>query len=138
MKNLLFPSRIDKIQLRAERNPMIWNVTQVALGGAIGSVLRYLTVSAISAPLGTFLVNVAGSFVMGVLFVILSSRPALSPLLMTGILGGYTTFSAFSLDTLKLWQSGQPASALAYVAGSVALSLVAVALGAALARGAFA
>lgn len=117
---------------------MIWNVTQVALGGAIGSVLRYLTVSAISAPLGTFLVNVAGSFVMGVLFVILSSRPALSPLLMTGILGGYTTFSAFSLDTLKLWQSGQPASALAYVAGSVALSLVAVALGAALARGAFA
>ena len=117
---------------------MIWTLSQVALGGAIGSVLRFLTVSAISAPLGTFLVNVAGSFAMGVLFVLLSSRTALSPLLMTGVLGGFTTFSAFSLDALKLWQSDQTLPALAYVAGSVALSLVAIALGAALARGAFA
>jgi CrcB protein len=117
---------------------MIWTISQVALGGAIGSVLRYLTVSAVSAPLGTFLVNVVGSFAMGVLFVALSSRTHLSPLLMTGILGGFTTFSAFSLDALKLWQSGQTPTALAYVAGSVLLSLVAIALGAALARGAFA
>jgi CrcB protein len=138
MKNLLYPSSIDKIRLRAERNPMIWTISQVALGGAIGSVLRYLTVSAVSAPLGTFLVNVAGSFVMGILFVVLSSRPGLSPLLMTGILGGFTTFSAFSLDALKLWHSGQTPAALAYIAGSVLLSLVAIALGAALARGAFA
>ncbi len=117
---------------------MIWTLSQVALGGAIGSVLRYLTVSAISAPLGTFVVNVAGSFVMGILFVLISSRTTLSPLLMTGVLGGFTTFSAFSLDTLKLWQSGQTPTALAYVAGSVVFSLLAVALGAALARGAFA
>ena len=110
----------------------------MALGGAIGSVLRYLTVTAFSAPLATVFVNVAGSFVMGILFVTLANRSALSPLLMTGILGGFTTFSAFSLDALKLWQSGQTFAALAYIAGSVILSLTAVALGAALAREAFA
>ncbi len=107
---------------------------QIALGGAIGSVLRYLTIWAVSAPIGTLIVNVAGSLVMGVLFVVLSSRPYLSPLLMTGVLGGFTTFSAFSLDALKLWQAGQMWPALAYVLASVILSLIAVALGAALAR----
>jgi fluoride exporter len=117
---------------------MIWTLSQVALGGAIGSVLRYATVAAISAPLGTFIVNVAGSFIMGALFVTLASRTQLSPLLMTGILGGFTTFSAFSLDALKLWQSGQSTQALLYIAASVILSLIAVALGAGLARGAFA
>ena len=121
---------------------MISTLIQVALGGAIGSVLRYLTVLGASRwlgagfPYGVLIVNVAGSFVIGVLFVALAGREALSPLLMTGILGGFTTFSAFSLDTLKLWETGQPAQAVAYVAGSVLLSLAAVALGAALARGA--
>ena len=117
---------------------MFWTVLKVAIGGAIGSVLRYLTVAAVTAPLATFLVNVAGSFVMGILFVSLANRSQLSPLLMTGILGGFTTFSAFSLDALKLWQSGQTTSALIYVIGTVTLSLIAVALGAALAREAFA
>ncbi len=111
---------------------MIWTLTQVAIGGALGSVLRFLTVSAVGAPLATLAVNVLGSFVMGVLFILLSSRMHLSPLLMTGVLGGFTTFSAFSLDTLKLYQSGQPGTALAYVAASVLLSLLAVALGATL------
>lgn len=111
---------------------MIWTLSQVALGGALGSMLRYLTVSWIGAPLATLAVNVLGSFVMGVLFVALSSRTHLSPLLMTGILGGFTTFSAFSLDTWKLWQAGQSGNALAYIAASVGLSLIAVALGATL------
>ena len=117
---------------------MFWPVFQVALGGAVGSVLRYLTVAAVTAPLATFLVNVAGSFAMGALYVSLANRSQLSPLLMTGILGGFTTFSAFSLDALKLWQAGQTTAALAYTVGTVILSLIAVALGAALARGAFA
>lgn len=117
---------------------MFYTLSQVALGGAIGSVLRYATVTAIGAPLGTMIVNVVGSFIMGVLFVTLATRTQVSPLLMTGILGGFTTFSAFSLDALKLWQSGQPTQALLYIAASVILSLTAVALGAALARGAFA
>lgn len=117
---------------------MILTLTQVAIGGAIGSVLRYLMVVGIGAPVATLLVNVMGSFLMGVLFISLAHRTNLSPLLMTGVLGGFTTFSAFSLDAMKLWESGQTLQAGLYVLASVILSLVAVALGAALARGAFA
>ena len=107
----------------------------IALGGAAGSVLRYLMVSAIGAPLGTAAVNVLGCFAIGVLFILIGSRETWHLLLMTGLLGGFTTFSAFSLDTLKLVEAGQPLQAAAYVLGSVALSLIAVALGVALARG---
>jgi CrcB protein len=107
----------------------------IALGGAVGSILRYLMVSAIGAPLGTAAVNVLGSFLIGVLFVLLGSRDSWQVLLMTGLMGGFTTFSAFSLDTLKLVEAGQPMQAAAYVLGSVALSLIAVALGVALTRG---
>jgi len=114
---------------------MIWTLTQVALGGAIGSALRFGAVAAIGAPLGVLVVNVVGSFAMGMAFVLLSAR--LSPLLMTGVLGGFTTFSAFSLDALKLWETGQGLMAAVYVGSSVLLSLVAVALGAGLARGVF-
>lgn len=115
---------------------MFSTLAQVALGGAIGSVLRFLSVQAVGAPVATLVVNVVGSFVMGVLFVALSSRMQFAPLLMAGVLGGFTTFSAFSLDALKLWQGGQAPQAALYVAASVALSLAAVALGAALAKGA--
>jgi len=129
---------VDKSQGLADRTQMIWTIFQVAIGGAIGSVLRHLSVAAFTAPLATFIVNVAGCFVMGILYVGLASRAQFSPLLMTGILGGFTTFSAYSLDALKLWQSGQTIAALAYTCGTVVLSLTAVALGAALAREAFA
>ncbi len=115
---------------------MFWTLSQVAIGGAIGSVLRYLTVAAFGAPWAVVAVNVLGSFVMGMLFVVLATRAALSPLLLAGVLGGFTTFSAFSLDALKLWQSGQAVQAVLYVGLSVGLSLLAVALGAALAKGA--
>lgn len=111
---------------------MIWNATLVAIGGALGSVLRFLTISVVGGPMATLLVNVAGSLVMGALVVTLRQ----SPLLMTGVLGGFTTFSAFSLDAVHLYQNGQAPQALLYVAASVLLSLLAVALGAALARGA--
>lgn len=106
----------------------------IALGGAAGSVLRYLMVFTIGAPLGTAAVNVLGSFAIGVLFILLGAREGWQVFLMTGLLGGFTTFSAFSLDTLKLIQSGQTLQAAAYVLGSVALSLSAVALGVAIAR----
>ncbi|MDO8986506.1 CrcB family protein [Cypionkella sp.] len=114
---------------------MFYTLSQVALGGAIGSVLRHLCISSLGAPWATALVNIAGSFVMGICFVTLA-RTNLSPLLMAGVLGGFTTFSAFSLDSLKLWQSGQIPQAAVYTLASVTLSLIAVALGAALARGA--
>ena len=107
----------------------------IALGGALGSVLRYLMVSAIGAPMGTVVVNVIGCFAIGVLFVLIGSRESWHFFLMTGLMGGFTTFSAFSLDALKLFEQGHTLQAAAYALGSVALSLLAVALGVALARG---
>ena len=111
---------------------MVVMLLQVAIGGAIGSVLRFGAISLAGAPLATVIVNALGSFAMGVLFVMLPIR--LAPLFMTGVLGGFTTFSAFSLDALRLYQSGQTAQAALYVAASVLLSLLAVAAGAALAQ----
>lgn len=122
---------------------MVPIIAQVALGGAIGAVGRYLVQAAAlrafgpALPLGTLAVNVAGSFLIGVLFVLLADRGLMrvAPFLMAGILGGFTTFSTFALDTLLLWERGQHGLAMAYVGGSVGLSLAAVAAGAALARG---
>jgi CrcB protein len=105
----------------------------IALGGALGSVLRYLMVAAIGAPWGVAAVNVLGSFLIGALFVLIP-RDGWQLFLMTGLLGGFTTFSAFSLDALKLFEQGQPGQAALYVLASVALSLIAVALGVAIAR----
>lgn len=114
---------------------------QVAIGGAIGSVARlgmYRTIPVQGFPLATFLVNVSGSLVMGLLAALLARRGGdWAPLLLTGILGGFTTFSAFSLDALTLWERGQGALAAFYVAGSVLLSLAAVFLGMTIGRGLF-
>ena len=118
---------------------LIW----VALGGAIGSALRYLTNLAalrllgVGFPWGTAVVNVVGSFAMGLLAVLLLERTGnsrLAPFLMTGVLGGFTTFSAFSLDALRLVEEGHMDSAVYYIAGSVALSIAALMIGMALAR----
>lgn len=117
-------------------------LSQVALGGAIGAMARYLTsVAALRLlgagfPWGTLIVNVLGSFLMGLLVVLLAQRDAtrLAPFLMTGILGGFTTFSAFSLDALALYERGETMLAGFYVAASVLLSLSAMALAMVLAR----
>ena len=109
-------------------------ILHVALGGALGSVLRHLAVTLFGAPWAVMGINVVGSFGMGVFYVALSARLPLSPLMMTGLLGGFTTFSAFSLDTLKLWEAGRPLTAALYAGGSVLLSLLAVAAGVTLAR----
>lgn len=115
---------------------------QVALGGAIGAVARYATYRAIPAhgpgfPVATVAVNVLGSLVMGLLAALLMRRGGgdYAPLLLTGILGGFTTFSAFSLDALTLWERGQHGGALIYIIGSVLLSLFAVMAGMAIGRG---
>lgn len=125
---------------------MFLTLLQVAIGGAIGASLRYL--SSVAAmrligpgfPWATLFVNILGSFVMGVLVVTLAHKDAnrLAPFLMTGILGGFTTFSAFSLDTVTLWDRGVPMTAALYVLGSVALSLLAIVLGMLAARAVFA
>jgi CrcB protein len=126
---------------------MIMTMTQVALGAAIGGVLRFGTGLALlrafgptAFPLGTIAVNVIGSFLMG-LFFVLSARHGLgawNPFVMAGLLGGFTTFSAFSLETVTLLERGQAGLALAYVLGSVVLSLGALWGGIVLARGAMA
>ena len=121
---------------------MILTLTQVALGGAMGASLRYLTnVGALrlfgpSFPWGTMIANVLGSFLMGVLFVVLAQKGGMraAPFLMTGVLGGFTTFSAFSLDAVTLWERGASVAALGYVAGSVILSLAALGAGMIMAR----
>ena len=115
---------------------------QVALGGALGASARYLTGRATlhlfgpGFPWGTLVVNVVGSFLMGVLVVALAHLSAnrLAPLLMTGLLGGFTTFSAFSLDAVTLWERGQSLQAAGYVAASVILSIGALFAGLAVAR----
>ncbi|MCF1707584.1 fluoride efflux transporter CrcB [Tabrizicola sp. J26] len=122
---------------------MFGTILQVAVGGALGSVARYLTNVSVMRTLGpgfpwqTVIVNVFGSFLMGVLVVWLGHKGLTrqAPFLMTGILGGFTTFSAFSLDAVTLWERGAAGQAAAYVVGSVVVSLAALFLGMTLTRG---
>ncbi|HEY8369809.1 MAG TPA: fluoride efflux transporter CrcB [Thermodesulfobacteriota bacterium] len=107
----------------------------VALGGAIGSLLRVLASQALAQrfgvgfPYGTFAVNVTGSFLIGVAAGVLAPRLSLAPgawaLLVPGFLGGYTTFSAFEMETLSLLRGGAPGRALLYVGASVVIGLFA-------------
>lgn len=108
----------------------------IALGGAIGAVLRHMLnigiakVAGSDFPWHTMLINISGSFVMGLLVTLMALRWNVSTeiraFLTTGILGGYTTFSAFSLDFAVLVERKAYALAGAYAAGSVVLSLVAI------------
>lgn len=117
-------------------------ILQVALGGALGASARYVTgIAAVRLlgkgfPWGTLTVNILGSFLMGVLVVALLHLSAnrFAPLLMTGLLGGFTTFSAFSLDAVTLYERGQFGAAAGYVAASVLLSIAALVAGLGLAR----
>ena len=127
---------------RATDAAMIMTFFQVALGGAIGACLRFgaglllLRGGQTGLPLPTLSVNILGSFAMG-LFAVWSfhkGQGALNPFVMSGILGGFTTFSAFSLEAFTLFERGQIALAGAYVAASVVLSIGALVLGAPLAR----
>lgn len=112
-------------------------VLSVALGGAIGASLRYgvgawaLRAFGPGFPVGTMVVNVLGSLVMGLVAVALLHRfPGTwghyAPFVMTGVLGGFTTFSAFSLDALNLIENGRMGQAALYVGGSVLLSILAL------------
>ena len=116
----------------------------VALGGAIGASLRHLVNLAGlrllggQFPWGTVTVNIVGSFAMG-LFIAFMARQALGSqelrlFVTTGILGGFTTFSAFSLDFAALWERGAVSLAFAYAAGSVVLSIAALFAGLAISR----
>lgn len=116
-------------------------IVMVAMGGACGAVLRYGVVAAANMsglvfPLGTLSVNVLGSFLIGVVSVYwLAAGAAVGEsqlFFQTGLLGAFTTFSAFSLDTMVLWQNGQAKAAALNVVLNVLLCLAAVAAGMAL------
>ena len=117
--------------------PMIFPVISVAIGGAFGAVARYLVGMAVAFPLGTLTVNVLGSLAIGVVWAQFTARGLHGwlPLVLTGFLGGFTTFSAFSLDTMRLIEGGRLGAAFTYVAASVLLSLGACALGLWLTKG---
>lgn len=110
----------------------------VAFGGAIGAALRYLSGVALfrltgptDFPIATLAVNVVGSFLMGVFVVAAAQRGLthLSPFVMTGLLGGFTTFSAFSLETVRLMERGDYGFASLYVAVSVGMSVAGLMVG---------
>lgn len=108
----------------------------VMLGGAVGAGARHLVGRAALAlwgpgfPVGTLFVNVVGGFAMGMLAAWLATRAsgdeALRYLLGVGVLGGFTTFSAFSLETVLMIERGELVTALLYILASVALSIVAL------------
>ncbi len=127
--------------------PVTWPLLgAVAAGGALGAMGRFIMGSAILAllgprfPWGTLGVNVLGSFVMGLLAGLAARHwgeagsAELRAFLMVGVLGGFTTFSAFSLDAVILMDRGAYAAMAAYVAGSVVLSVLALLAGLVLAR----
>lgn len=113
----------------------IW--VAIALGGALGSVARYGVGLAVRGwapgwPWGTLAVNLLGSFLIGALVAAFEARPVSDVIrlgLVTGVLGGFTTFSAFSLETLQMWRAGETVPALLYAGGSVVLGLAACAAG---------
>lgn len=117
---------------------MMKTLIMVALGGAIGASLRFLWGAGVmratgptELPIAIMAVNVLGSFLMGA-FVILAAQRGLthlSPFVMTGLLGGFTTFSAFSLETVTLLERGNFGMAGLYVALSVGLSIAGLFLG---------
>ncbi|PDS67757.1 fluoride efflux transporter CrcB [Rhizobium anhuiense] len=116
----------------------------VAVGGAIGSLLRYyvgqwaLRLMGPAFPWGTLAVNVVGCFVIGVFAELIARKfnasVELRLLLITGFLGGFTTFSAFSLDAISLFERGEAVAGGVYIVASVGLSMAAVIAGLAVMR----
>lgn len=120
-------------------NPLLvmqpFSILLVAAGGAMGCVLRFMAINQITRlhagpyPLGTLAVNIIGSLLIGVVLGKWGTEHSVRAFVVTGMLGGFTTFSAFSWDMLQLLQRGQYTGAVLYVGCSVILSLGAVALG---------
>ena len=106
----------------------------IAIGGALGSMARYAAVGYITPmlnyrfPIGTFIVNIVGSFLIGVAYVVIVEKQLIPAewrlFFITGILGGFTTFSSFSLEILQSWQEGHVLLSIFYATSSVILGLL--------------
>jgi CrcB protein len=116
------------------------SILLVATGGAVGCVMRFVAIKKIvqlnptTFPLGTMFVNVVGSLIIGALLAKYGAQRDMRVFFVSGMLGGFTTFSAFAWDAVQLLNRGQSFQAAAYIGGSVFLSMLAVAAGAALVR----
>lgn len=134
---------VDNPSPTAHCKLMLSTRIRVALGGAIGASLRFLTGVGIlrlvgsSFPLAIFGINVLGSLLMGMFVVFAAHRgfTQLNPFVLTGLLGGFTTFSAFSLEAFSLFERGAFGLAVLYVSLSVGLSIGSLVLGLIIARG---
>jgi CrcB protein len=119
-------------------------ILAIGIGGALGSIARFLTSTWIHAwlgrgfPYGTFIVNVSGCIAMGFLFALFAGRLDNNDLwrsgILIGVLGGYTTFSSFSIEAFNLIEEGQLTKALIYMMGSLVLSVLGTWLGVILGR----
>lgn len=133
----------DPVQRRELRRRHGVVIVVIAVGGVVGSVARYQLgniwpTTAPAFPWTTLLINVTGSFVLGVLMEAIGSRgrpgPLVRPFFATGVLGGYTTFSTFSVDIVLLLRADRPAVASIYLFGTLFGALLATFAGIALAR----
>ncbi|MBF0487840.1 MAG: fluoride efflux transporter CrcB [Nitrospirae bacterium] len=116
----------------------------IGIGGAVGAIARYALAFWIIGkwgrvfPLGTFVINVSGSFLIGFVMSILAARNIIDPqwrlLIVVGFLGGYTTFSAFEFETGTLLKQGESLAAMLYVALSVIVGFIALRIGDALGK----
>lgn len=123
----------------------MFNLLFIFIGAGLGGVLRYWITSASYAvlgrefPYGTLIVNISGCFFMGLVFILLMERvhsmaPALRALLLIGFLGGFTTFSSFSIETLNLFENGELLAAFTNICLSIILCLSATWIGVTLGR----
>jgi CrcB protein len=116
---------------------MLKELCWVGLGGGVGSILRYLTsklvswkIGTVTFPLATFIVNIMGCFLIGLLIGLSLKNQVLSAnmklLLITGFCGGFTTFSTFSAENLQMYEAGNYGTLALYIMGSIILGLLAV------------
>ena len=122
----------------------VWTYIAIAIGGTLGCWARYgmtnlvQTIYGRDFPYATLSINLLGSFLMGFLFIETLERLTISPAMragiLTGVLGGYTTFSTFEMETLLLVEQGEPVRAVLYIALSVGLGFLSAFGGAYIAR----
>ena len=133
---------VDNSILAAHLKAMLMTTIQVAIGGAIGAALRFLVGVGLlrmyspGFPISILLLNVLGSFLMGFFIVTFIQRGGemLNPFFVTGLLGGFTTFSAFSLEAVNLFEQGAVSQSIAYIFMSVVFSIAGLIFGSMLAR----